>query len=77
MADTLVDRLRKQATCVYLATEKSVADDLSDGLTKAYQEIFCLREVVRGVRIMANAGAFKQWEGEPWLKRVQNIDLES
>jgi hypothetical protein len=31
----LVERLRKMARCVYLAAEGSVANDLSDGLTKA------------------------------------------
>ena len=44
---------------------------------KAADEIWCLREIVREVRIMANAGAFKQYEGEPWLLRVRNIDLNS
>ncbi len=43
----------------------------------AADEIWCLREIVRDVRIMANAGNFKKHEGEPWLLRVQNIDLES
>ena len=40
------------------------------------EEIWCLREVVRGVRVMNNAGRFKEFEGEPWLKRVTNIDLD-
>jgi hypothetical protein len=40
----LVDRLRKMATCVYLAAEKGPADDLSDGLTKAANEIERLRQ---------------------------------
>ena len=31
----LIKRLRKQATCVYIAVEKDVADDISDGLTEA------------------------------------------
>lgn len=35
----IVTRLRKQATCVYLATEAGPASDLSDGLTKAANEI--------------------------------------
>lgn len=42
----------------------------------AADEIERLREVVRGVRIMANAGAFKAHEGEPWLTNVQAVDLE-
>lgn len=46
-----------------------------DLIRDASEEIWCLREVVRGVRIMANAGAFNKYVGEPWLKRVQNIDL--
>ena len=45
-------------------------------LRPAYEEIWCLREVVRGVRIMANSGAFKEFEGEPWLKRVRNINID-
>lgn len=45
-------------------------------LEDAAEEIWCLREIVRDVRIMANAGAFKQFEGESWLKRVRNINLE-
>lgn len=44
---------------------------------KAAEEIWCLREVLRGVRIMDQVGAFKERDGEPWLKRVRNIDLES
>jgi hypothetical protein len=31
----LIDRLRKRAKCVYLATERSVADDLSSILKEA------------------------------------------
>jgi hypothetical protein len=44
-------------------------------LQRAREEIRCLRGVVRDVRIMANSGQFKQWDGEPWLKRVNNINL--
>lgn len=51
------------------------SDSAADLARKAREEIWCLREIVRGVRIMANAGAFAQWDGKPWLKRVQNIDL--
>ena len=39
------------------------------------EEIWCLRQIVTGIRIMDNAGNFKQFDGEPWLKRVRNIDL--
>jgi hypothetical protein len=46
MADDLVIRLRKQAKCVYLAAEQGPADDLSDGLTKAADEIERLRQKV-------------------------------
>ena len=35
----LVEQLRKMARCVYIAVEASVADDLSDGLTKAADRI--------------------------------------
>lgn len=40
----LVERLRKAATCVYIAVEKDVADDLSDMLRKAADEIDRLRQ---------------------------------
>jgi len=36
---TLVERLRKMSRAVYLACEKSVADDISDGLNKAADRI--------------------------------------
>ena len=34
-------------------------------------------EAISGVRIMDNAGAFKVYEGEPWLDRIRNIDLDA
>lgn len=34
-ARALVDRLRKQARCVYIAVEREVADDLADELHRA------------------------------------------
>lgn len=47
-----------------------------EGLREALDEIWNLREIIRGVRIVANAGVLKDWEDEPWLKRVRNIDLD-
>lgn len=44
---------------------------------RAADEIWALRQIVSGVRVMAHSGAFKEYEGEPWLLRVLNIDLES
>lgn len=44
-------------------------------LERACEEIKSLRGVVRDVRLMANSGQFIQWEGEPWLKHVNNINL--
>lgn len=35
MNDKLIERLRKTAKCVYLATEAAVADDIADALNKA------------------------------------------
>lgn len=35
-----------------------------------------MREAIRGVRILANAGVLKDFEEEPWLKRIQSIDLD-
>lgn len=68
----LVERLRAaKGTDEY---DQAKCDALFE---EAAGELWCLREIVRGVRLMANAGNFKQWEGEPWLKRVQNIDLNS
>lgn len=34
-----------------------------------------LVETLRGVKIMANSGSFKQWEGEPWLEKVKKLEL--
>jgi len=31
----LIERLRKQSVCIYIASEKGCADDVSDGLRKA------------------------------------------
>jgi hypothetical protein len=50
-------------------------DSGADLVRRAREEIACLRAVVRDVRLMANAGNFSQWEGEPWLQRVRNINL--
>lgn len=49
----------------------------SDAEKALRDEIWQLREIIKGVRIMANAGAFSSFDGEPWLRRVQNIDLYS
>lgn len=38
-------------------------------------EIWCLRQIVGDVRLLHTAGSFKEFEGEPWLKRINNIDL--
>lgn len=35
----LIERLRKMARCIYIAVEATVADDVSDGLTKAADTI--------------------------------------
>lgn len=67
---SIVDRLRDPLAA-------NTYDEARKLMDEAAGEIWCLREIVRGVRIMANAGNFKQFEGEPWLKRVQNISLES
>lgn len=45
----IVARLRKQATCVYLAAEAGPAADLSDGLSKAANEIEKLRAGYREI----------------------------
>lgn len=48
MSDTeLIGKLRKQAKCVYLATDKEVADDLSAGLTAAADRIAELEAEIR------------------------------
>lgn len=43
----------------------------------ALDEIWCLREVIRGVRIMSHSGALKDFADEPWLKRILNIDIDT
>lgn len=58
-----------------LRTDARLAND--PVVQKAADEIWALRQIVSGVRVMANSGAFKEYEGEPWLLRVLNIDLES
>lgn len=35
-----------------------------------------LEEAIRGVKIMANSGAFKQWDGEPWLEKINAVNLD-
>jgi hypothetical protein len=40
------------------------------------EQRFCLRQIVGDIRMLANAGTFKDFEGEPWLRRVRNIDLD-
>jgi hypothetical protein len=49
--DELRARLKKTATCVYIAVEKSVADDISDALLAAEAEIgkLALERSVKGV----------------------------
>ena len=42
-----MDDLRKAANCVYLATDKSVADDLSEKLKWAANRIDELKDMVR------------------------------
>ena len=45
-------------------------------LTDAATEIEHLRRIVSDIRVLYYAGQFKQFEGEPWLRRVLNIDLQ-
>lgn len=52
-------------------------DSAVDLVRKAREEIWGLRAIVRDVRLMATSGQLKRWEGEPWILRVANIDLES
>jgi hypothetical protein len=66
---SIIDDLRSKSTDCHESEEALYR--------RAAEEIWCLREVVRGVRIMANAGKLAEWDDEPWLKRVRNIDLES
>lgn len=47
---SLIDRLRKQAVCVYLAAEEGPAKDLSDGLTKAADHIATLTKELAEAR---------------------------
>lgn len=49
--DDLVNRLRKQAKCVYLAAEEGPADDLSDGLTKAADRIATLTQALADAQV--------------------------
>jgi hypothetical protein len=44
MSDALIERARKQATCIHIAIEKVVAADIYDCLLKLVAEISALRE---------------------------------
>lgn len=70
----LVERARQSVT--ELREQFGDSKDL-DLLQACADEVWLLRRIVEGVRVMANAGAFKEYEGEPWLLRVRNIDLTS
>lgn len=52
------------------------SNDLADLLRDAGEEIWCLRGIVRDVRLMVRSGQLKQFDGEPWVKRVMNIGLD-
>lgn len=40
-------------------------------------ELEMCRRLLRDVRLLNRSGQFKQFEGEPWIVRIMNIDLES
>jgi hypothetical protein len=44
--DDLKERLRKQARCIYIAVEGTVADDIADGTTQALARIEALEQRV-------------------------------
>ena len=71
------DQMTIEESLEALATELRASDKTAAAYVaqRAREEIVCLRGVVRDTRIMANSGQFKQWDGEPWLKRVRNINL--
>jgi hypothetical protein len=58
----LVNRLRKQAACVYLAAEETVADDLSDGLKKAADEIEQLRRDLHAIKFALRSVDDQDWD---------------
>jgi hypothetical protein len=45
-----------------------------DALT---DEVETLRRIIGEIRMLANAGTFKEFDGEPWLLRVRNIDIHT
>lgn len=50
----LTDRLRKQAKCIYIAVEETVANDISDGLTQAADTIDRLTAALRAIEQRCN-----------------------
>lgn len=39
------------------------------------EELEMCRQIIRDVRFIARAGLLQEYQGEPWLRRVMNIDL--
>lgn len=46
-------------------------DDAGRKYGKLFEAAPEMLEALKGVRILANAGMFKEWEDEPWLRRVR------
>ena len=51
------------------------AAEAKDRLAAKDAEIARLREIISGVIVVANSGALKEFEGEPWLQRVLTTDI--
>jgi hypothetical protein len=71
----LVERLRKASTCVYIAVDKHVADDLSDMLRKAADEIATLRSPLPDeIRDDVVDAALNAWFASPPSETDQGLE---
>lgn len=49
---------------------------LREEKVRLQSELQQVRRMIGDIRTLANAGTFADFEGEPWLLRVRNIDLD-
>jgi len=55
----------------HLSAQRKERDD-----AQLHDQLWQLREIIKAVRIAANSGVLADFAGEPWLRRIQNIDLD-
>src|SRR5262245_14065657 len=81
----LADEYIPLVECLRQSADVFARDDGDDGepmpamaelLRTAAGEVECLRLIIGDIRVLYHSGRLRQFEGEPWLRRVLNIDLQ-